>query len=62
MGIKGVFIIDTENTIHLPYSVEYEDSTKGMAGVAYRKLNEFFCPPKDGENIVKLKKKKDIPK
>ena len=58
--IKWVFIIDTENTIHLPYSVEYEDSTKGMAGVAYRKLNEFFCPPKDGENIVKLKKKKDI--
>ena len=58
--IKWVFIIDTENSIHLPYSVEYEDSIKGMSGVAYRKLNEFFCTPKDGENVVKLKKKKDM--
>ena len=55
--IKWVFIIDHENSIHLPYSVEYEGSTRGLAGISFRKLNEFIRQPDDGENVVKLKKK-----
>lgn len=61
--MKWVFIIDTENSIHLPYRVEYEDSIKGMAGIAYRKLNEIIRKPDrddKGEYVVKLKMKKDI--
>ena len=31
--IKWVFIIDIDNSIHIPYPVEYDGSTKGMTGV-----------------------------
>ena len=61
--MKWVFIIDTENSIHLPYRVEYEGSIKGMAGIAYRKLNEIIREPEKDDKgglVVKLKMKKDI--
>lgn len=57
-GIKWVFIIDIENSIHLPFDVEYEGSIKGMAGITYRKLNEIIRKPEKGETVVKLKKKR----
>lgn len=60
--IKWVFIIDHENSIHLPYRVEYDGSTRGLTGISYRKLNEFIRQPTNGEDVIKLKKKNSTDK
>ena len=56
---KYVFIIDNNNTIELPYPVEYDGSIRGMRGITTLKLSEVFEKPKSGEKVVKLKLKKN---
>jgi len=58
-GQKYVFIIDKENTIELPYPVEYDGSIRGMAGTTTLKLSEVIRREPDENNIVRIKLKKD---
>lgn len=57
--LKWVFILDQDNSIKLPYPVEYDGSIKGLAGTAYLTLSEVFRSPASSEKIVKIKMKKD---
>ena len=50
-GLKWVFIIDPNETIELPYPVEY--SGRNPQGTDYRTLKEFFQKPQNA-NVIKL--------
>lgn len=58
-GLKWVFIIDRENSIELPFPVEYDSSIRGLATHTYLTLNEVIRKPDPGCNVVKIKMKKD---
>ena len=58
-GMKWVFVLDKESSIELPFPVEYEDSIRGMAGPTYLTLSEVIRKPNNGDNVVKIKMKKD---
>ncbi len=56
-GKKLVFIIDLNNSIELPFPVEYDESIRGQAGNVYLTLHEVFGKPTN--NVVKIKMKKN---
>lgn len=57
--LKWVFILDKANSIELPNPVEYDGSTKGLAGTTYLTLAEVLEKPLPSEKVVKLKMRKD---
>ena len=56
---KWLFLFDREESIKLPYPVEYRDSIQGMAGSVFLTLKEVFKEPEDrnGEKVVLIDKK-----
>lgn len=54
-GDRWVFLLDVENSIELPFPVEYESSI-GVPGEVHLAIKDFFGYPKDG--VVKLQFKK----
>ena len=57
--LKWVFVLDKNNSIKLPFPVEYENSIKGLNGTTYLTLAEVFQVPTPPEKVIKLKMKKD---
>lgn len=57
---KWLFLFDKEESIKLPYPVEYRDSIRGMAGSVFLTLKEVFKEPenRNGEKVVLIDKKK----
>ncbi|MBR4218755.1 MAG: hypothetical protein IKR71_06890 [Bacteroidales bacterium] len=56
-GLKWVFILDKDNSIKLPFPVEFEGNTKGMSGHIDIALKDVIVNPCPG--VVKIKLKKD---
>lgn len=58
-GEKWFFLLDKDESIELPYPVEYRDSIRGMAGSVFLTLQEIFKKPEDrnGEEVVLIDKK-----
>lgn len=56
---KWLFLLDAEESIKLPYPVEYRDSIRGLTGSVFLTLKEVFKEPEDrnGEKVVLIDKK-----
>lgn len=60
-GTKFVFIFDIDESIELPFPVQYDNSSQAPQGDVYLSLKEVFGKPVNGTVLISNKKKNGLP-